>query len=252
MLESQGRVAMVSGASRGIGRAVVERLLESGFTVSAGMRSPDALPEHPRLSRHRYDAEDLASAEGWVAGTLARHGRLDGLVNAAGINPMAGLHDADETALDALWRVNVKGPARLVRLAWAHLVAAGHGRVVNLSSLSGKRVKNANLGYAMSKFAVVALTHEVRREGWEQGIRATAICPGYVLTPIVEKQIPDQMKANNMTREEVLEKVILERQPSREFATVEQLGGTAVFLCSSAADQITGTTISVDGGWTAL
>ena len=182
MLDAQGRVVMVSGASRGIGRAVAERLLESGFAVSAGVRNPDALPEHPRLSRHRYDAEDLASAEGWVAGTLARHGRLDGLVNAAGINPMAGLHDADETALDALWRVNVKGPTRLIRLTWPHLAAAGHGRVVNLSSLSGKRVKNANLGYAMSKFAVVALTHEVRREGWEQGIRATAVCPSFVDT----------------------------------------------------------------------
>ncbi|WP_145140500.1 SDR family NAD(P)-dependent oxidoreductase [Roseomonas gilardii] len=182
MLDAQGRVVMVSGASRGIGRAVAERLLESGFAVSAGVRNPDALPEHPRLSRHRYDAEDLASAEAWVAGTVARHGRVDGLVNAAGINPMAGLHDADETALDALWRVNVKGPTRLIRLAWAHLAAAGHGRVVNLSSLSGKRVKNANLGYAMSKFAVVALTHEVRREGWEQGIRATAVCPSFVDT----------------------------------------------------------------------
>lgn len=182
MLDPKGRVILVSGAARGIGRAVVERLLESGFTVAAGLRRPEALPERPGLTLHRYEAEELASAEAWVAAAVARHGRIDGLVNAAGINTPATLFDADETALDSHWRVNVKGPMRLIRLAWPHLVAAGHGRVVNLASLSGKRVRNGNTGYAMGKFAVVALTHEVRRAGWEHGIRATAVCPSFVAT----------------------------------------------------------------------
>jgi 3-hydroxybutyrate dehydrogenase len=103
-----------------------------------------------------------------------------------------------------------------------------------------------------SKHAVVGLTKTIALETAGQGITVNAICPGYVLTPLVEAQIPEQMKAHKMTRETVIREVMLQRQPSREFATVEQVGGTAVFLCSAAADQITGTTISIDGGWTAL
>jgi len=115
-----------------------------------------------------------------VDAILAR-GALHGLVNAAGINPEAALMDSDETALDAMWLVNVKAPMRLIRLALPHLQACGDGRVV-LSSLSGKRVRNPNVGYALTKFAMVALTHAVRREGWEHGVRATPVCPGFVAT----------------------------------------------------------------------
>ncbi len=186
MLEAKGRVVLVTGASRGIGAAAVQRLLAAGFVVSAGARRPDAVPPRAGLEVHRYDAEDAESARDWVAAVAARHGRIDALVNAAGINTMATLQDEDDTALDELWRVNVKGPRRLIRLSWPHLVAAGHGRVVNLASMSGKRVRNSNLGYAMSKFALVALTHAVRREGWEHGIRATALCPSFVATGMTD------------------------------------------------------------------
>ena len=103
-------------------------------------------------------------------------------MNAAGINPKALLTDADEMALDKMWQVNVKGPMRLIRLALPHLAACGEGRVVNLSSMSGKRIRNINVGYGLTKFAVVALTHAVRRAGWDDGVRATAICPSFVAT----------------------------------------------------------------------
>ena len=181
-MEPTGRVAMVSGATRGIGRAVTERLLAAGYTVSAGVRDPSRLPAHERLTGHAFDAASPGSADAWVAATLARHGRIDALVNAAGINPRGTLLDPDESAFDAMWTVNAKGPMRVIRAAWPHLVAAGEGRVVNIASLSGKRVRNDNLGYAMSKFAVMALTQEVRRQGWDLGIRATAVCPGFVDT----------------------------------------------------------------------
>jgi NAD(P)-dependent dehydrogenase (short-subunit alcohol dehydrogenase family) len=182
MLNPQGRVVMISGATRGIGRAVLDRLLAAGCTVSAGVRDAARLPAHPGLSAYPYDAARAGSAEAWVAGTLQRRGRVDALVNAAGVNPRGRLLDADEAPFDTMWAVNAKGPMRVIRAAWPHLVAAGNGRVVNVASLSGKRVKNDNLGYAMSKFAVMALTQEVRRLGWEHGIRATAVCPGFVDT----------------------------------------------------------------------
>lgn len=187
MLDPVGRVVMVSGAARGIGREVLRRLHGSGWLVSAGLRDPAKLPTTPDLLVHRYEAEEEGSAEAWVAATVARFGRVDAVVNAAGINPMGRLLDEDETAHDAQWRVNVKGPMRVIRAAWPHLVASGEGRVVNLASLSGKRVANENIGYAMSKFALVALTQEVRRKGWEHGIRATALCPGFVATDMTRK-----------------------------------------------------------------
>ena len=182
MLDPTNRVVMVSGASRGIGRAVVERLLADGFRVSAGVRSSNLVPSD-RLLVHRYDAESLESAQAWRDATLARFGALHGLVNAAGVSlPGATLSDTDETALDAMWLINVKAPMRLIRLMLPALKQGGDGRVVNVASLSGKRVANANVGYAMSKFALTALTHAVRREAWDDGVRATAVCPGFVAT----------------------------------------------------------------------
>jgi NAD(P)-dependent dehydrogenase (short-subunit alcohol dehydrogenase family) len=196
MLLPSGRVVMISGATRGIGRAILQRLLAAGCTVSAGVRDAARLPEHRNLTPCRYDAAELGSAEAWVAATQQRHGRIDALVNAAGINSPGTLLDADEAPFDALWAVNAKGPMRVIRSAWPQLVASGSGRVVNIASLSGKRVRNDNLAYAMSKFAVMALTQEVRRLGCEHGIRATALCPGFVdtdMTAHVTKWPREQM-----------------------------------------------------------
>lgn len=191
MLAVDGRVVMVSGASRGIGRAVATRLHEAGFAISGGMRRPDPAFDGQRMMAHRYSAEEAGSAEAWVAATLARFGRIDALVNAAGINPKVRVRDEGEDLLDEMWRVNVKGPLRVIRAALPHLEKSGCGRVVNLGSLSGKRVAS-NVGYAMSKFALTALTHGVRREGRDAGIRATVICPGYVATDMTagETEIP--------------------------------------------------------------
>jgi NAD(P)-dependent dehydrogenase (short-subunit alcohol dehydrogenase family) len=182
MLDPRGRVAMVSGASRGIGAAVVRRLLADGFHVCAGARG--AVPvAHANLAVAHYEATDRASAPAWVAACLARFGRIDAVVNAAGINPPWRLLDDDETEADRQFEVNAKAPLRVVRAAWPHLVAAGHGRVVNVASLSGKRVgASDNVGYQMSKFALVAATHAIRKAGWSSGIRATALCPGFVAT----------------------------------------------------------------------
>lgn len=191
MLEVGDRVIMVSGASRGIGRAVADRLLKQGYRVSGGMRDPSRFPESDRAMSFAYDAEDPDAAEAWVAATTERFGGVDGVVAAAGINPRVLVFGDDEDALDQMWRVNVKGPLRLVRAARAGLAASGHGRVVLLGSLAGKRV-GSNVGYAMSKFAVTALNHGIRREGRADGIRSTVICPGYVATDMTldDDEIP--------------------------------------------------------------
>jgi 3-hydroxybutyrate dehydrogenase len=129
---------------------------------------------------------------------------------------------------------------------------SGWGRVINVASAHGLTASPYKSAYVTAKHGVVGMTKVVGLETAEEPITANAICPGYVHTPLVEAQIPDTMKKYNLSREDALRDVILQRQPSKQFATVEQIGGIAVFLCSSAADQITGTAISVDGGWTAL
>ena len=187
MLNLAGRVIMISGANRGIGLAVAHRLLEGGAKLSLGMRDKLSAPNQfigdQNTVLNDYEARDVGSAQRWVENTTSTFGRIDGLVNNAGISePALSLMNDDETKLDEMWAVNVKGPTRLTRLAMPYLAKHGSGRVVNVASLSGKRVKNDNMGYAMTKFAVIALTHATRREGWDQGIRATAICPSFVRT----------------------------------------------------------------------
>lgn len=186
MLEVGGRVVMVSGAARGIGRATVAALLAAGYRVSAGVREARGLVASERLLVQRYDAESVESAAAWVEATVARWGAVHGLVNAAGINPMFRVTDTDEAVLDRLWDVNVKGPLRLSRLALPHLRSCGHGRIVTVASLSGKRVRNPSAGYQMTKFAVLGMTHALRLEGWDDGIRATALCPGFVETDMTQ------------------------------------------------------------------
>ncbi|MEI4233491.1 SDR family NAD(P)-dependent oxidoreductase [Roseovarius sp. D22-M7] len=186
MLDPAGRVIMVSGASRGIGRAVVDRLLARGYDVSAGMRDPGALGDlaGSHLMTARFEATDRDSHARWLDATLDRFGRLDGLVNNAGIADRFTIDAGDEADLDALLAVNVKAPLFLTRSCLPHLRASGAGRIVNVASLSGKRVRNDNIGYAMTKYALIALTHGTRRIGWADGVRATALCPGFVATDL--------------------------------------------------------------------
>jgi len=191
MLSPQGRVVLISGASRGIGRALAETLYAKGYSLSLGARDPNALakltaPMDPaRVHMAFYDAQDSASHAAWVDLALERYGRIDVLVNNAGIGVDFTLRTGDEAALDEIWAVNCKAPLGMIRLALPHLEASGAGRVINVASLSGKRVRNDNVAYNMSKFAVMALTHATRRIGWEKGVRATALCPSFVNTDMV-------------------------------------------------------------------
>lgn len=181
---------MISGANRGVGRAIAETLHARGYTISAGARDVAALEAAlaplggARLLCARYEAGDRDSHTAWLAATLDRFGRLDALVNNAGTSNTFSIEDGDEADLDALWTINVKGPLFLTRACLPHLKAAGSGRIVNVASLSGKRVRNENIAYNMTKHALMALTHGTRRIGWEHGVRATALCPSFVATDL--------------------------------------------------------------------
>jgi NADP-dependent 3-hydroxy acid dehydrogenase YdfG len=181
------RVAMISGASRGIGAAIAQALAGRGWALSLGVRTPDSLqpPPAPALLVHRYEARDAASETAWVEATAGRFGRIDAVIANAGIMIPKSVVEASDDDLEALLDINVKSPFRLVRAAWPWLAQCGRGRVVTVVSLSGKRVKTARAGlYAVSKFAALAFAHGVRHAGWDLGIRSTAICPGFVATDL--------------------------------------------------------------------
>ena len=188
MLDPTGRVILVSGANRGIGFAIAEALYRKGYTVSLGVRDPGKLQDaiahwnELRLQTAHYEATDWKTHAAWVESAVERFGRIDGIVNNAGIGSRATLRDIDERELDRIFAVNCKAPLNMIRHALPHLEASGAGRIVNIASLSGKRVRNDHIAYNMSKFAVVALTHSVRRLGWEKGVRSTALCPSFVRT----------------------------------------------------------------------
>jgi len=188
MLDGQGRVALITGAGRGIGLAIAQALYARGYALSLGVRDPAraaatfAHLDPARTQLARFVAEDWAGQARWVEEAAARFGRLDVLVNNAGMTTRASIRDATEAQCDAIWAVNCKAPLRMIQLCLPHLEQSGSGRVVNIASLSGKRVRNDNVLYNMTKFAVLALTHNTRRLGWEAGVRAVAVCPSFVRT----------------------------------------------------------------------
>jgi NAD(P)-dependent dehydrogenase (short-subunit alcohol dehydrogenase family) len=180
MSQTVPRIAMISGASRGIGAAIADHLARSGWSLSLGMRKPHLVGD---ALVHAYDAAQPDAEAAWVDATVARFGRIDAIICNAGTATFASVIDVTEAAMAEMLAVNVLAPQRLARAAWPHLAATGRGRVVIVASLSGLRVGSAgSSAYAMTKWAATGLAHGLRHAGWDQGIRATAICPGFVAT----------------------------------------------------------------------
>ncbi|GLS17815.1 short-chain dehydrogenase [Labrys miyagiensis] len=186
MADLSSRVAMISGANRGIGAAIADHLSKQGWRLSLGVRDPSRLSapaDKARTLVHDFDARRSSSEKAWVQATADHFGRIDAVIANAGVAAAKTVIEAEDEELEDLFQVNVRSPLRLVRAAWPWLVRPGRGRVITIVSLSGLRVKAAKAGlYATSKFAALAMTHAVRHAGWDDGIRATAVCPGFVAT----------------------------------------------------------------------
>lgn len=254
----QGKTAVVTGSNSGIGLGIATELARAGADIvlnSFTDNDDDHALARALAAEHgvsaRYIRADMSSA-GDCRALIEQAGRCDILVNNAGIQHVAPIPDFPAERWDAIIAINLSSAFHTTAVALPMMRAAGWGRIINVASAHGLTASAFKSAYVAAKHGIVGLTKVTALETAREPITCNAICPGYVLTPIVEKQIPDQMKTHNMSREDVIAKVMLERQPSGQFATVEQMGGTAVYLCSPAADQVRGTTISVDGGWTAL
>ena len=254
----KGKTAVITGSNSGIGLGIAEELARAGVNVVLNSFT-DSEDDHALARRiadetgtqARYIKADMSKPDECRA-LIEAAGACDILINNAGIQHVAPIDEFPTAKWDAIIAIMLTSAFHTTAAALPKMRAAGWGRVVNIASAHGLTASPYKAAYVAAKHGVVGMTKVVALETAREPITANAICPGYVLTPLVEGQIPDTMEKYGMDREEVIEKVMLERQPSKEFATTEQLGGTALFLCSDAAAQITGTTISVDGGWTAL
>ena len=253
-----GKTAVITGSNSGIGLGMAQELARQGANVvlnSYTDRDEDHALAAGIAEAHGVEATyiqaDLSKGEDARA-LIEAAPACDILINNAGIQHVAPIEEFPTAKWDAIIAIMLSSAFHTTAVALPKMRKAGWGRVINVASAHGLTASPYKSAYVSAKHGVVGMTKVVALETAREPITANAICPGYVKTPLVEAQIPDTAKKYGMTEEEVIEKVLLERQPSKEFATTEQLGGLAAFLCSDAAEQITGTTISMDGGWTAL
>lgn len=253
-----GKLAVITGSNSGIGLGVAKELAKQGADIVINSFTDTA--EDHALAREiaaefgvkaRYISADMSDGE-QCRQLISKAGAVDILVNNAGIQHVAPVEDFPVDKWDAIIAINMSSVFHTSAAAVSGMRARGWGRIVNIASAHGLTASPYKSAYVAAKHGVVGLTKTVALETAEDAITCNAICPGYVLTPLVEAQIPDTMEQYSMDRETVVREVIMQRQPSKQFATTEQIGGCTVFLCSPAADQVTGTTLSVDGGWTAL
>jgi 3-hydroxybutyrate dehydrogenase len=244
----EGKAAVVTGTASGIGRAVAERLVAEGMRVLAvDLRADDGGPGESL-------AADLTTREGnraAIDAALERFGRLDAIVPNAGFQHVAPVAEFPEDRWDALQALLLTSPFLLARYGWEALRASGDGRIVVIASAHGLVASPFKSGYVSAKHGVLGLVKVLALEGAEEGIRASAICPAYVRTPLVEAQIADQAKAHGIPEERVLEDIILAPQPVKRLIEPSEVAGLVAFLLGPDAHAFTGAPVIMDQGWTA-
>lgn len=257
----KGKVALVTGSTSGIGLGIATAFAQQGADIVLNGFGDAAEIEKVRAGladKHGvkviYDGADLskgAAVRELVENAVRQMGRIDILVNNAGIQHTALIEDFPAEKWDAILALNLSAVFHGTAAALPHMKKQGFGRIINIASAHGLVASANKSAYVAAKHGVVGFTKVTALETAGQGITANSICPGWVRTPLVEKQITALAEKNSVDQEAAARELLSEKQPSLQFVTPEQLGGTAVFLASDAAAQITGTSVSVDGGWTA-
>jgi 3-hydroxybutyrate dehydrogenase len=246
-----GKRALVTGSTSGIGLAIARALRAQGAElVLTGFGEPHAIAALCRELDACHAPGDLSRRED-VEAVMAAAGPVDVLVNNAGIQHVAPVDEFPVDKWDLILALNLTAAFHTCRLAAPHMKAAGWGRIVNVASAHSLTASPFKSAYVAAKHGLAGFTKTLALELATHGVTANCISPGYVWTPLVENQIPDTMKARGLTREQVIEDVLLVRQPTKRFVRPEDIGAMAVFLCGEAAENITGANMSMDGGWTA-
>ena len=255
------RHALVTGSTSGIGLAIARALAKegadvviNGFGDKAAIEAERAKIEKEFGVRAFHNGADMAKGpeiEAMVADAQTRLGSLDILVNNAGIQFVSPIEDFPPEKWEAIIAINLSAAFHAMRAAVPGMKARKWGRIISTASAHSLVASPFKAAYVAAKHGLAGLTKTVALELATFGVTANCISPGYVWTPLVERQIPDTMKARNLTREQVINEVMLAAQPTKQFVTVDQVAAMAVYLCSDAAAEITGANFSIDGGWTA-
>ena len=261
MVNLSDKVALVTGSTSGIGLGIARALAAEGANILLnGFGDKAAIDELVAEFRFQYKVRALYSAAdmskpaeiaAMVAQAARELGGVDVLVNNAGIQHVAPVEEFPVEKWDAVIAINLSAAFHTIRAGLPHMRARGWGRIINIASTHGLVASAQKAAYVAAKHAILGLTKVVALETATTGITCNAICPGWVLTPLVQKQIDDRAVRENISPEAAKMKLLGEKQPSLEFATPEEIGAAALFLCSPAAAQIRGIALPVDGGWTA-
>ncbi|MBD3848055.1 3-hydroxybutyrate dehydrogenase [Bosea sp. SSUT16] len=255
------RTAAITGSTSGIGLAYARALAKEGANLVINGIMPPADAEKLRTDLEQefgikvvFSPADMtkpAEIAGFIAEGEKAFGAIDILINNAGIQYVAPIDEFPLEKWDQIIAINLSSAFHTIRAALPKMKEKGWGRIINTASAHAFVASPFKSAYVSAKHGIAGLTKTVALEVATKGITVNAIAPGYVWTPLVEKQIPDTMKARNMTKEQVINDVLLDAQPTKEFVTVEQVAALALFLCTDAAKSITGATLPIDGGWTA-
>ena len=257
----KGKTALVTGSTSGIGQGVARAFAEQGCNIVLNGFGDAAEIEEKRAALekefdikviyHGADLTDVAQIEDMMSTALSTFGTVDILVNNAGIQHVAPIEDFPVEKYEKIIALNMSASWHTMRLAVPGMKKAGWGRIVNIASAHALIASPYKSAYVTAKHGVAGMTKTVALEVAKDGVTVNAICPGYVWTPLVEAQIPDTAKSRGISEDEVINDVLLLNQPTKEFTTIEQVGGMAVFLAGPAAANITGSLQSMDGGWSA-
>ena len=257
----RGRVAVVTGSTSGIGLGIARRFAAEGADIVInGLGQAEAIEAERATIEQDFGVRCVYSPANMLSGAeiedmikLAHDsfGSCDILVNNAGIQHVAPIESFPDDKWEAIIRINLIAAFHAIKAALPAMKDRGWGRIINIASAHALVASPYKSAYVAAKHGIAGLTKTVALEAATAGVTVNAICPGYVWTPLVEKQIPDTMAARGLTKEQVIHDVLLEAQPTKEFVTVDQVAGLAFFLTSDAAASITGTILPIDGGWTA-
>lgn len=257
----KGKTALVTGSSSGIGLGIARGLAECGMNVVMNGIEPDGQVEEDRAKIENefgvgalYRQADMMKPEeirALVEFGESSFGQVDVLVNNAGIQFVSPVEEFPEDKWNAIIAINLSAAFHSIKWALPGMKKRGWGRIINIASAHGLVASPYKSAYVAAKHGIVGLTKTIALEAAEHGVTVNAICPAYVWTPLVEKQVPDTAKARGITEQEVIDDVMLKAQPTKEFVTIEQVAELACFLCRDAAASMTGASLSMDGGWTA-
>ena len=257
----KGKTALVTGSTSGIGLGIARRLAAGGANLVLNGFGNAAQIETLRADLAKqcgvavvYDGADMTrpeQIEAMMQGAIARFGCVDVLVNNAGIQHVAPIDEFPVDQWNAILAINLSAAFHTTRIALAAMKKKRWGRIVNIASAHALVASPFKAPYVAAKHGIAGFTKAAALEVAEHGITVNAVCPGYVRTPLVEKQIPDTAKARGITEEQVVRDVLLATQPTRQFVTVEQIAELTAFLCTQEAASITGAMLPIDGGWTA-